>query len=176
MSNNSNFQDIANLATLKSHFTYKELKKNCITRGLTFDNALLYDFPRLSNWLLKNAHLEEDDNLLDKYDDWMETKLKADGNDYLIHPSLRLGYLGSKSEEEIEEKPTKKVKVAKAEKIKREKDVSGLYKGTKKQYTFDLQRNGKTIDQVLTKVMRKFPDAKEKSIKIWFNRSRKENA
>jgi len=171
----SNFENIANLSNLKSEFTFKELKKNCISRGLEFEKALSYDFPNLSNWLLKNAHVKETEELLDLYDDWLEAKLRADGNDYLVHPSLRFRYMGSKDEDSDEEKPIKKEK-EKVVKVKREKDVSGLYKGTKKQYTFDLQRNGKTIDQVLTKVIRKFPDAKEKSIKIWFNRSRKENA
>jgi len=170
---NNTFTNIAKLATGQSEFTYKEMKKQCIIRGMPFKDAVGADVPNLSNWLLRHVGDKEDITLLDKYDDWLDDKLLHDGNDYLIHPSLRLGYIGQKGEQEtsLNTKVKKEVK----EKVLKEKDTSGLYKGTKKQYTFDLQRRGKSIEQTIIKVTRKFPEAKIKSIKIWFNRSRKEN-
>ena len=138
-----------------------------------FKEAVGADVPELSNWLLRNMNNESDVSLLDGYDDWLEGVLKNDGNDYLIHPQLRLGYIGNKGDDN---ETIIKIKKEPKLKIQKEKDQSGLFKGTKKQYTFELQRKGKTVEQTITKVTRKFPEAKVKSIKIWFNRSRKENA
>ena len=67
-----------------------------------------------------------------------------------------------------------KEKVVKEKKEPRKKDANGLFQGTKKSYTYELQKKGKTLDQVITKVTRKFPDAQTKSIRIWFNKSKKE--
>lgn len=165
--------NIANLPMLKSDFTYKELKKCCIARGLEFEKAVSYDFPNLSNWLVRHSLSEEDETKVEAFDNWLDDQLTKDGNEYLVHPSLRLSYLGNKNKTEEDE--PKKEKVTKV-RVKKEKDESGLYKGTKKSYTFELQKRGKTIQDTIIKVTRKFPDAKEKSIKIWFNRSRKDNA
>lgn len=169
------FKNIMNLTNLKSDFTYKEIKRHCILRGMEFTKVIGGSVPNLSNWLVKNAVVQENPELLELFDDWVESQLIKDGKEYLVHPSLRLGYVGNRSEKE-EVKPKVKLEIKPKIKKLREKDSSGLYKGTKKSYTFELQRKGKTVQQVIVKVLRKFPEAKEKSIKIWFNRSRKENS
>jgi hypothetical protein len=165
------FENIVNLSNGKSDFTYKDIKKQCIIRGIDFEEVINGDVLRLSNWLIKNQTNTIDESLVLNFDNWLDKKLLADNLNYLIHPGLRLSHI-NKDDGAITIKANKKIKTLKP---KREKDKSGLYKGTKKQYTFDLQRKGKSIDQVITKVSRKFPEAKVKSIKIWFNRSRKDN-
>lgn len=153
---------------------YKDLKKECIIRGLDFEQTTFASFPFLSGWLLENQFIESDLNNLIKYDKWVEEGLIEAGKDYLVHKSLRLSYL---SEDQIEEK-TNKIKNKKfpIKKEKRVKNELGLYTGTKKAYTYELAKKGKKINLIIKRVMKRFPDAKEKSIKIWFNRANKENA
>jgi hypothetical protein len=165
------FENIVNLSNGKSDFTYKDIKKQCIMRGIGFEEVVNGDVLGLSNWLLKNQTNSVNESLIIEFDNWLDKKLLEDKLDYLVHPGLRLSHI-STDDSIIAIKVEKKLKTLKP---KREKDKLGLYKGTKKQYTFDLQRKGKTVDQVITKVCRKFPEAKVKSIKIWFNRSRKDN-
>jgi hypothetical protein len=173
MINRASTADIANLALAKSNLTYKDLKKECIQRGMPFIDVLSGDFPRLTHWLLNNLHKTFNSDLLDEFDDFQEKILKENGKTELIHNSLRLGYLGERDDAEP---VVKKDKVIKEKKAPREKTEGGLFKGTKKAYTFDLQIKGKKLEEVLIKVKRKFPDAVDKSIKIWFNKSRKLNA
>lgn len=166
---------IASIMNLKSEkgsdLTYKGIQKECIIRGMDFIDIITLDFWGLSNWLVENAMRKTDESLLDKYDDWMEAKLRKRGATDFIHPTLRMGYV--KRDEEGEIKP-KKEKVIKEKKAPREKDSNGLFKGTKKSYTYELQKRGKTLEQTMIKVKRKFPDAQDKSIRIWFNKSKKE--
>lgn len=172
MRSGASVTDIANLGISKSNLTYKDLKKECIQRGMPFLDVLSGDFPRLTHWLLNNLHRPFDDTLLDGFDDYQDNILKANGKQELIHTSLRLGYLGERDESEP---VVKKDKTIKEKKPPREKTEGGLFKGTKKAYTFELQLKGKTVQEVIIKVKRKFPDAVEKSIKIWYNKSKKLN-
>lgn len=165
--------DIANLTLAKSNLTYKDLKKECIMRGMPFLDVLQGDFPRLTHWLLQNSYKPIDEALLDTFDDYQDKILEANGKQELIHHSLRLGYLGERDDSEP---VIKKEKVTKEKRAPREKTEGGLFKGTKKAYTYELQAKGKTIEETLIKVKRKFPDAVDKSIKIWFNKSKKEKA
>lgn len=163
---------IMNLSSEKgSDLTYRDLKIACIVRGMPFDDVLKADFFRLSNFVQNNVLVSQNMSLLDDYDDYLESTLKERGQTDLIHNSLRLGYVKKEGDDEYIPKPAK----VKAEKKPiREKDSNGLFKGTMKSYTYELQKKGKTLPQTLTKVLRKFPDAKEKSVKIWFNKSKKE--
>ena len=56
----------------------------------------------------------------------------------------------------------------KPKKPKREKDESGLWKGTKKSYTYELTNKGYTLERITRRVMKKFPEAKPKSIQQWY--------
>lgn len=164
---------IANIYTEKgSDLTYKDLKVECIVRGMPFGEVISGDFFRLSNWLNSRILVKPNQDLLEEYDNWLDNTLLQMGKPELVHNSLRLGYV--KRDDEDEDKP-KPVKVIREKKAPREKDEKGLYKGTMKSYTFELQSRGKTLEQVMVKVQRKFPGAKDKSIKIWFNKSKKLN-
>jgi hypothetical protein len=159
---------IANLYSEKgSDLTYKDLKIECIIRGMNFNEVVKSDFFYLANWLSQNISRGKNQNLLDQFDDWVESQIRDKD---LIHPSLRLGYI-QRDEDDLP-KP-KKEKIVKEKKPPREKDSRGLFKGTMKSYTYLLQEKGKTLEQVTLKVTRKFPNAKPKSIKIWFNKAKK---
>lgn len=163
---------IMNLSSEKgSDLTYRDLKIACIVRGMPFDEVLKADFFRLSNFVQNNVLVSQNMSLLDDYDDYLESVLKERGQTDLIHNSLRLGYVKKEGDDDYVPKP---LKVKTEKKPAREKDSNGLFKGTMKSYTFELQKKGKTLPQTLVKVLRKFPEAKEKSVKIWFNKSKKE--
>lgn len=167
---------IMNLGSEKgSDLTYRDLKIACIIRGMPPEEVLKADFFKLSNFAQTNVLVKENHDLLEKFDDYVEAILRERGQTDLIHNSLRLSYVRKDNDDEytpsnartrlIKEKPEKKAP--------REKDSNGLFKGTMKSYTFELQKKGKTLDQVMIKVRRKFPESKEKSIKIWYNKSKK---
>ena len=154
------------------NMTYRDLKRAVVCRGMEFEEVIKGDFCRLNSWLHKNYMNDIDDGLLDKYDDWLDEELKKTGNFESVHPQLRLGYIGEKSEEEGPIK-VKKVKVEREKKEKREKTEEGLFKGTKKALTYQCEKEGLSLDDTVAKVMEIFPDASSKSIKIWFKKSKR---
>ncbi len=154
-----------------SHMTLNDLKRNCISRGMGFQEVVDSTVISLQNWYFRNSSKQMDTSLIVKFDDWIEDLLRERGKDDLIHPQLRLSYL---SENPDTDKP-KKEKEKKEKKKPREKTKHGIFKGTKKAYTFELQQKGKTLEQVIKKVGRKFPGASEKSIKIWYKKSARMN-
>lgn len=163
--------DILNINTDKgSNLKFKDLQIACIVRGMDFKDVLDRDFYGLSNWLQRNVMVKEDLSKLEEYDNWMDQELLNMGKEELVHNSLRLGYI----KREDEDAPVKTPKLPKEKKAPRERDGRGLYKGTKKSYTFDCFTRGKTLEQTLVKVKRKFPEAQDKSIRIWYNKAKKE--
>lgn len=162
-------------AGLKTHIedmTYRDLKKAVIVRGIPFELAAKSDFPALHSWLHKHMDNDISINRLDKYDNWVEESLKLIGRFDNIHPQLRLGYVGEKSDNEgkIIIKKTREIK---PKKEKREKTETGLYKGTKKALTYESEKAGLSIEETVTKVLEVFEDASEKSIKIWYKKSKR---
>ena len=161
---------ILNLSTLDSKMTYKDLKIECIIRGLGFDKIINSDFPNLAKWLVKNRDINKDRSLLTSFDDFVEGELLKRGKDDLIHPSLRLSYVGDiENRDKIVKSKIKKIISKPKGKIK--KDKNGIKKNTKKSLTFKLQRKGYKLEKVIRRVLRRFPDANEKSIKIWYRKS-----
>lgn len=163
---------IMNITSNKgSDLTYKDLKIACVVRGMPPEEVLKRDFFGLANWLTKNVLLPENLELLEVFDNYMEDELIKLGKEELIHNSLRLGYVNRPEGDEVIKAP----KVVKEKKAPKEKDSNGFFKGTKKSYTYELQGKGKTLEQTITKVKRKFPEAQDKSIRIWYNKAKKGN-
>ena len=156
-----------------TEMTYRDLKKAAVSRGLEFESAVKFDFPALHSWLDKTWNNPIDIDLLDDFDNYIETELLTIGRQDLIHPQLRLGYIGEKSDEEGNIK-IKKPKVERVKKPKREKTDTGLFVGTKKALTYQLQKEGVDLATTITKVLEQFSDASEKSIKIWWKKSQKD--
>ncbi|MAO08060.1 MAG: hypothetical protein CL596_05035 [Alteromonas sp.] len=154
-----------------SHMTLNDLKRHCISRGMDFQELIDGTVISLQNWYHRNSNNDIDLSRIAKFDDWLEKILRDRGKEELIHPQLRLSYI---SENQSDDKP-KKEKPKKEKKKPREKNKHGIFKGTKKAYTFELQQKGKTLTQVIKKVTRKFPDASDKSIKIWYKKAARLN-
>lgn len=149
--------------------TLRDIKKEVIIRGMPFQEVVSADVPNLYSWWNNNRDAPINKNLLDDFDDWLEEELTAIGRADLIHSNFRFNYL-SKGEES---QPQKVNKIISPPKKRREKNKLGLYAGTKKAMVYEAQQKGWSVKKTIRKVQRAFPDALEKSIKIWYNKASK---
>ncbi len=160
---------VGRLASRHDKKTYKELKREAVIRGMPFPDVVEADYYRLISYI-DNSDEKPDVTLIDKFDDWVDIQLEAAGyskESPMRSSRLRLGFLGD--EKEDGKRVSKRIKgIPKPKKPKRERDERGLYKGTKKSYTFELATRGFTVERVIKRVLKKFPDASEKSINIWY--------
>ncbi len=160
---------IGNLPTRGIKKTYKELKREAVIRGMPFPHVVEADVHKLSSFI-DHSNNRPNISLVDEFDAWVDKQLDQAGysqDDPLRSSRLRLGFIGDQVEEGVVK--TKRIKgVPKPKKVKRERDDNGLYKGTKKSYTFELAARGFSLERTKRRVMKKFPDASEKSIKIWY--------
>ena len=154
--------------------------------GMPFDEASGASNTQLMSWYLKNFGNRHDSSRLEQYDEWFELEMLGRGKNpddpkdaYLFHPALRLSYTGNEEATEkakvdsLEKKP-KKVKEEKIKKPKIKDEKSGVVKGTKKAYTFKLAQDKErnlSIKRIIKKVIKKYPDANDKSIKIWIKKA-----
>lgn len=156
------------------NMTFKDLQRQAIMLGMPFPEVPQSDFFRLESFIL-NSPNEPDKSLIDKYDDWMDKVLEERGyskDDPMRNYQLRLGFV---SEDAVtKQKKFKRVKgIPKPKKPKREKDERGLWKGTKKSYTFELTARGYDLERVIRRVQKKFPEANDKSIKQWWRAAKR---
>ena len=152
------------------------LKRECIIRGLEFEKVC-GSIPQLQTWFLHKYNNPINSGLLEKYDQWVTLLLRARGVDEaLLAPEFRLGAFILKNAEggEYRSKGTRSRIPKMREKKTRTEDK--LFTGTKKALTFELQKQGLSKAEVIEKVMAKFPEAKEKSIGIWFNKCKRMHA
>lgn len=153
-----------------AHDTYKDIKRKAIALGMPFPDATRGDIGKLLTHINKTNNYPNP-TLIDEYDKWMDNQLSLSGfapDDPIRSSRLRLGFLGD--EEEGKKSRLRKIsgiKRPKEKKPARERDKFSLYKGTKKSYTFELTEKGLSLDRVTRRVIKKFPDAKEKSISLW---------
>ena len=79
----------------------KDFKRECVVRGMPFSEVIDADVPKLYSFWIENLHKPKNPQLLDDFDDWVEKQLRMTlGEDAgeLIHPSLRLGFIGEKED------------------------------------------------------------------------------
>lgn len=153
------------------NLTYNDLKRECLKRGMGFQEVVSGDVLRLNHWLNRNINNKQNPQLIQDYDNWIEEVLISRGQEQLVHDSLRLAPLSwGKETETKKEKP----KTEDKPKVRREKTVNGLYAGTKKALVYELVTKDRSIEKVIKRVQKYFPDAKEKSIKIWYNKAKRE--
>lgn len=156
--------------------TYKDIKRKAIVLGMPFPDATQADVGRLLSFIEKTNN-EPDTSLIDKYDDYIDEQLAAAGygkDDPMRNSRLRLGYIGETTESgEIRRKRVRGIKKQKERKQPRERDGFNLYKGTKKSYVFELTQKGYEVDRIVRRVTKKFPEAKEKSIKLWYTAAKR---
>lgn len=154
----------------------KGFKRECVMRGMDFDAVINADIPTMYNFITEHFNDEKDASLLDKFDDFVDNKLHQSGSDELIHPSLRLGFIGERDEETGMITKVKRIAGLSKNKVRKKrasKTVDGVVGGTAKAYTFELYRQGKTKAESIKMVSEKFPNASDKSVGIWWNKAKR---
>lgn len=150
------------------NLTYREAKRRAVILGMPFPDACSASFPQLIQFIIHTEN-KPDSSLIDQYDEWVDKQLESlgyDKSDPIRSYQLRLGFI---SEDTVtKQKTKKKIKGIPQPKPKREKDGYGLWKGTKKSYTFELTNKDYSFDRVCRRVLKKFPDANKKSIQQWY--------
>lgn len=151
-----------------NNMTYRDCKRRAISLGMPFTEACIADWGKLMSFISR-AEQKPDNSLIDQYDQWVDKILEQNGipkDDILRSYQLCLGFV---SEDENRQKKPKRIKgLEKPKKPKREKDAKGLWKGTKKSYTYELVDKGFSFERIVRRVQKKFPEAKEKSIQQWY--------
>lgn len=152
------------------------LKRECIIRGLPFGEVGNMSVLNLQSWFLKHFDNPIDVSSLEAYDLWVEKVLRDRGCDEaLLASTFRLSAVGERAESgEIIKKRRVKLLGPKVKK-KKERTPEGLFKGTKKSFTYELAKDpAMNRVEAIKLVQEQYPEAKEKSIGIWFNRARKQ--
>lgn len=151
-----------------------DLKRACIMRGLEFEKVGDLSTLGLQSWFLKNFDLPVDHKLLEEYDIWAEDLLRSRNVDEaLLNPYFRLSAVAERNENgDIVKRKRVRSMVPKVRK-KKERTKEGLFTGTKKAYTYELAKQGLSKKEVLELVKKKYPEARDKSLGIWYNRAKK---
>jgi hypothetical protein len=165
-----------------------ELQASCIMRGLDFTDVVEWDFGKLASWLIKNYDKDSNRDLLEDFDIWVDGKLEGRGyeeNDP-IRQFRKFSNLDDEQNPQVKTKALKKAGVPKKKRTKKERNGLGIFKGTKKEYTYSLAKSliekygdkytnkeisKKFSSQLFNKVLKKYSDAKDKSVKIWMKRA-----
>jgi hypothetical protein len=163
------------------NMTYRDLKRQAIVLGMPFPDACGCSIFSLISYI-DHADVAPDPTLVDKFDAWVQKQFDESGvpqGDPIRSARLRLGFVGDEVDPDTGEvKPKQRrvpgLKKPKKEKPKREKDQFGHVKGTKKQYVWDLTVKGYNLERITRRVLKKFPDANEKSISLWFRSAKRE--
>lgn len=162
-----------------SRMRHRDLQRECILRGLEFNKIIEFDHHGLANWFFEHFEDVEDLTRLTEYDLWIEAQLQERGHkkgDVILSPSFRFGFSPDMSEVKVLGITTGRFQVTEPNtsaepKMKREADpATGVISGTKKNLTYQLTDQGLSIDEIIAKVKESFPQAEEKSIKIWQKR------
>lgn len=163
---------------------YRGLKRQAIILGMPFPDACGCGIFDLIHYI-DHATTEPDPTLVDKFDEWISKHFDDNGipsDDPIRSSRLRLGFVGDEVDPETGEVIPKVRRVPglkkpkKEKKPKREKDNYGHVKGTKKQYTWELTQKGFDLERIIRRVLKKFPDANEKSISLWYRAAKREFA
>lgn len=144
-----------------------DLQRECIMRGLPFDK-IGEGVPYLQTFFIRAWNtVEPKPELLNQFDDWRKANI--------IHtdvPFIPLGF--RETDEEGNTVKVKKPRGIKKKKKKRERNKQfGIFSGTKKELTYRSQVEGLTLEETINRVKEVFPDANDKSISIWYKKSKR---
>lgn len=153
--------------------TYKDLQRKAITLGMPFPDVPISGVFDLIKYINRPDTPDPNPDLIDEYDKWVIQQLDIAGlpeDDPLRNSRLRLGFIGDTDKEGnvIKRKRVPGIKKTKIKKPAKERDEFNLFKGTKKSYTWELTKKGYSLDRIIRRVIKKFPDANDKSIKLWY--------
>lgn len=152
-----------------------DLQRAAVIRGMKFQNVVESGIAELQSFVIKYWNKPVKMELLEDFDKERMKEMKRRGlpDD---EPFVRLGFMG-KTDEETGEITSmirpEKVKVKKIKKNRERDKELGIFTGTKKAFTFEMCKKGKSLDKTIEAVMKKFPEAQEKSIKIWYKKATK---
>lgn len=158
-----------------NNMTFRDTQRRAIIMGMPFQDVVNSDFHKLNTFIMRSEN-KPNTALIDEYDKWVDDQLAERGYDKdspMRSYRLRLGFI---KEEDIAtgKVKTKRIKgLEKPKRPKREKDAHGLWTGTKKSYTFELAGKGFSVDRIIKRVTKKFPDANPKSINQWYKKYHK---
>ncbi len=168
-----------------SKMKYKELKAACIMLGMDFDDVHDADVHNLQSYYIQNTGNLMNKDRLEQFEDYTKEVLIEQGLD-AEDPIVKFKpFSANNSGEETENEEGDEIGTAKASFIKKaggkkkstkkEKDKEfGIFKGTKKALVFQLTKEGVEIKKIIKATLKQFPEAKEKSIKIWNKRAKAE--
>lgn len=174
------------------HMRRRDMLRECVLRGCKFELVVSLSTPQLAGWF--TDHLDDglDVKRLNEFDDFRKTSLLKSGvtedeiNNVYLHPSLKFGEAGDSKDwnkESMEKSTQPKIEVEckkepdkpKEIRPKRERDgETKIFKGTKKHMTYELTKQGKSLEKIIKLVTKAFPEANESSINIWMRRCLKE--
>jgi hypothetical protein len=160
-------------------FKHRDLQRACVIRGMPFEEVVQSSDLQLASWFMKHYENGMNHVLLDEFDAWKLQILKGLGYEKdhpYHHPQMRLGFIGEVDDDgnAITSKKPRLMGSSKQSKKKRQRNKEfNIFTGTKKELTFRLTKEGKDIKEIIKLVKEKFPDAKEKSIKIWSKSAKK---
>lgn len=164
------------LGSAGRNMTYRDLKRKAIVLGMPFPDACAAGVFDLIGYIERSTN-KPDKSLIDQYDDWMDKQLENIGyskDDPLRNSKLRLGFLGEEGENgQRKSKRVPGIKKPREKKPPRERDEFNLIKGTKKSYVWSLVAKGYDLERVTRRMKKKFPNANDKSITLWFRTARR---
>ncbi len=155
-------------------FLPHELKKQCIKRGLPFEDVVNMTHPDLNLWLRKNFSKPIQKDKLYEFDQWLSDILKERDNEnhaFLCHPLLQMAQIEEESKPKLKKVKKKKEKKPRQ---KRVKDENGRVKGTKKALVFDAVRKGRSEDFIRKRLKKKFGEFNENSLKLWISKAKRQ--
>lgn len=165
-----NERALRELTTMK----HRDLQRACILRGLPPMDVVGLSHPKLVSWFIANYENSQDENLLLEFDAFAEEELVKRGykvGESLLSPCLKFSYVGNIEEMEKPKLIKADNKAVPEKKEKATMNDSGVRSGTKKALTYKLAIEKVDINKIIAQVKEKFPEAKEKSIKIWAKRA-----
>ncbi|MDY0200599.1 MAG: hypothetical protein WDA59_05720 [Methanofastidiosum sp.] len=159
---------------LLSSMKIRDLKQAAIARGLNFRRVTEASVLELQSWLMLHWDGRTDRTLLNDYDVWLEQELREEGLEELIHPLLRLGYLGEDEDGNLVRKQLKNISISN---VKSKKELSQYLprRGSRKELVFEIIRNDPLTptEDLIEEVLDQFPDVSIGSIKSWASKARK---
>lgn len=153
------------------HDTYKDLQRKAIMYGMPFPDVPASGVFDLIRFINRSDNPEPNPELIKRYDEWVLKQLDLSGvpeKDPLRNSRLRLSFIEDKDENgNVLKKRSLTLRKNEAKKPPKERDEFNLVKGTKKSYTWELTKKGYDIERIIRRVLKKFPDANDKSIRLW---------
>lgn len=156
--------------------TYRDLKRKAVILGMPFPDACSASVFQLIDWI-NTSEEKPNKHLINEYDDWMDRQLETAGlakDDPLRSSKLRLGFLGEEGEDgKRKTRRVSGIKKPREKKPPRERDEFNLIKGTKKSYVWELTSKEYELERIIRRMKKKFPEANEKSINLWYRTAKR---